>query len=78
MVACYLLLVAGLYYFIILPKRPPLDAFYLGIFVYGVYDTTNLATFDKWRPELALVDTLWGGTLFATTTYVITALWRGG
>lgn len=77
-VICYALLVVGLYYFIILPRRTPTDAFALGVLVYGVYDTTNLATFRKWKWELAVIDTLWGGVLFATTTVAVNVLLRGG
>jgi uncharacterized membrane protein len=70
-ILCYILLVTGLYYFIILPKRSVLDAFLLGIITYGVYDTTNYATINKWKWNLALLDTIWGGTLFALTTYIV-------
>lgn len=67
-VACYLLMIAGLYYFIIKDNRSVFDAFLLGILVYGVYDATTYAIFKKWSPLLAVVDTLWGGVLFALTT----------
>lgn len=69
-VACYLLLVSGLYYFILRSKRPIMDAFLLGVVIYGVYDTTNYATMTKWRWDLAVIDTVWGGTLFALTSYM--------
>jgi len=46
------------------------DAFLLGVFVYGVYETTSLALLRKWRPTTVLIDTLWGGILFALTTYL--------
>jgi uncharacterized membrane protein len=45
-------------------------AFFLGIFVYGVYETTTLAILRNWSPVTALIDTTWGGTLFAISTYV--------
>lgn len=67
---CYLLLIIGLNYFIISKNRTILEAFFFGLVIYGVYDTTNLATFKKWDPYLATMDTLWGGTLMATTTYI--------
>jgi len=70
-ILCYILLVTGLYYFIILPKRPILDAFLFGVLIYGVYDTTNHATIQKWKWYLALLDTIWGGTLFAITTHIV-------
>jgi uncharacterized membrane protein len=45
-------------------------AFFLGILVYGVYETTTLAILSNWSPVTAMIDTTWGGTLFALSTYV--------
>jgi uncharacterized membrane protein len=66
--ACYTILVSGLYYFIIRKKAPPKDAFLLGVLINGVYETTNYAFFKDWSPSLVLLDTLWGGILLSTTT----------
>jgi len=66
--ACYLLLVSGLYYFIIKKRAPPKDAFLLGVLINGVYETTNYAFFKEWSPLLVVMDTLWGGILLSTTT----------
>ncbi len=68
---CYVFLIFGLYYFIVLPKRSVLDAFLLGIVIYGVYETTNMALLSKWSWLTVLMDTLWGGILFAITTYIV-------
>jgi uncharacterized membrane protein len=68
--ACYTLLILGLNYFIIFPRRPVWDAFFLGCLVNGVFETTNYSIFKKWELETVVVDTLWGGVLFATTTYL--------
>jgi uncharacterized membrane protein len=70
-ILCYILLIFALNYFILRTKRPVLDAFLLGVVIYGVFDTTNLAIFKKWDNKIALMDTLWGGTLFALTTFII-------
>lgn len=67
---CYALLIAGLYYFILRTRRPITDAFLLGILIYGVYETTNYATFKKWTPFMLVTDTLWGGVLLALTTFI--------
>ena len=64
----YVLLVGGLFYFIIRRNRPIEEAFMLGILVYGVYEGTNYALFKRWSPTLAVMDTIWGGTLMAATT----------
>lgn len=66
--ACYIILVSGLYYFIIRKKAPPKDAFLLGVLINGVYETTNYAFFKDWSPFLVILDTLWGGILLSTTT----------
>jgi uncharacterized membrane protein len=50
------------------------DAFLLGLVIYGVYETTNWALFSKWSPMSVIIDTLWGGILFAATTYVTTRI----
>jgi uncharacterized membrane protein len=73
-ILCYLAIVLGINYFIIQPKRSPMDAFLLGLMVYAIYDTTNYATLKKWSPYLAAMDSIWGGTLFALTTYLTYAL----
>lgn len=66
----YLLIIFGLYYFIIQPKRSLLDAFLLGFVIYGVYETTSKALFNKWSWLTVLLDSLWGGILFLLTTYI--------
>lgn len=73
-VLCYILLIAGLNYFILSRHRPIHEAVLLGILVYGVFDTTNLAMFKKYRWNFALMDTLWGGALFGLVTSVVYAL----
>ena len=67
---CYAILVFLLYYFILSKKKKILDAFILGICVYGVYEATNYATFRNWPIYMVLVDTLWGGLLFAITAKI--------
>jgi uncharacterized membrane protein len=73
-VACYLFLIIGLNYFIIKPKKSVSDAFLFGLVVYGVYETTNYALFNKWSIYTVIMDTLWGGILFALTTYIVNKL----
>ena len=68
-VLCYIFLVAELYYFILMKKRPILEAFILGFFTYGVYNTTNYALITDFPLRLVFTDTLWGGVLFAVTTW---------
>ena len=68
-VLCYILLIGGLNYFIISKRKPLLDAFILGIVIYGVYETTTYALLENWSPKAVILDTLWGGILFTLTTY---------
>jgi uncharacterized membrane protein len=64
-------MISGFYYFIIRPRLSVFDAFLLGIFVYGVYGFTTLSIIKKWNLQTVIIDTLWGGLLYATLTYVI-------
>lgn len=66
----YLVMAFGLKYFIIDAKKNSWDAFLLGVVIYAVYEFTNLALFTKWSLGLALIDTVWGGILFALTVYI--------
>lgn len=68
---CYLFLIVGINYFIIKPKKSVSDAFLLGLIIYGVFETTNYALFNNWSIFTVIIDTLWGGILFALTTYLI-------
>lgn len=69
-IACYIILVSSLYYFVINKKGSYLDAFLLGFFIYGVYETTNMAIFKDWSYKVGLIDLSWGGFLFLITTYL--------
>ena len=71
---CYLFLITGINYFIIKPRKSVKEAFLLGIVIYGVYETTNYALFKNWWLTTVLLDTLWGGILFAITTYIVNLL----
>ena len=68
---CYIALVYGLYYFIIRDRRGVFDAFLLGLVIYSVYDLTTLALLKNWFVKTAVIDSLWGGILFAMTTGLV-------
>jgi len=70
-VICYILLITGLYYFILQNRRPISDAFFLGIVIYGVYESTTYALLKQWKLKTMIMDTLWGGILFALTTGIV-------
>lgn len=68
-IMCYILLIGGLWYFILREKKGVFDAFILGLVIYGVYETTTCALFKNWDPKIVIMDSLWGGTLLALTTF---------
>lgn len=70
-VLCYIALISGLNYFILSDHRKTfMDAFWFGIVVYAVYETTNKALLRSWKWSTVLIDTLWGGVLFALVTFI--------
>jgi uncharacterized membrane protein len=70
-ILCYIFLVFGLNYFILNKNKSVLDAFLLGIIIYGVYETTNYSLLKNWSIVTVIMDTLWGGILFALTTFIM-------
>lgn len=69
-IICYIILISSIYYFIIYKNNNLLDAFLLGFFIYGVFETTNMAIFKKWDYKVGIIDMIWGGVLFLITTYL--------
>ena len=45
-------------------------AFILGLCIYATYDFTNMAIIKGYRLDLSLIDSVWGGVLYATSTYL--------
>jgi len=69
-ILCYIVLVFGLYYFIIKEKKHPFEAAILGWVIYLVYEFTNYAILDGWDLKTVMYDGIWGGVLFGITTYL--------
>lgn len=69
-ILCYIALIFGLWYFILREKKSWKEAFLLGIVIYAVYETTNYATLKQWKQKTVVMDTLWGGILFAVVTKI--------
>ena len=69
-ILCYIFVLFALYYFIIEPKRNVHSAFLLGFCMYGMFETLNYGLFKNWRVLPLIFDSLWGGILFALTTYI--------
>jgi uncharacterized membrane protein len=66
----YVVLVTGLYYFIMLDGKTPIQAAILGWLIYLTYEFTNKAIFSNWSWRTVLMDGLWGGILFGLTTWL--------
>ena len=73
----YLLFVAGLMFFVIVPglnanslKATLLKAALFGLITYATYDLTNLATLKDWPALLSIVDMLWGTFLSASVSCI--------
>ena len=79
----YLLYIAGILYFAILPalrgadiKIALLNGAILGFLCYATYDLTNKATIEKWPWSIVFIDLIWGTVLtstVATLSYIITS-----
>jgi uncharacterized membrane protein len=68
----YLLYLGGVLFFAMAPalaaqslKTAALYGALLGLFAYGTYDLTNLATLKGWTVPLVVADMLWGALLTA-------------
>ena len=70
-ILCYIVMITGLYYFIIKDKKPVKDAIILGLIVFSTYELTNLALLKEWNYITVIADTVWGGILFGMTTWCV-------
>ena len=73
-IICYIALIFGLNYFILNSGKSKedmiRDAIILGLVIYTVYETTNYALINMWEPNVALIDSIWGGALFGLTAFI--------
>ncbi len=67
----YIILITGLYYFVIGPNKTAKEGAFFGLVVYGVFDFTNHAIIENYPLPLAIMDTIWGTFLCGTTTLLI-------
>jgi len=74
----YVLLAIGLYYLSInktdIMTKVKLSALF-GLITYGVYDFTNGAIFKDWDFKLAIMDTMWGSILCASSMYAYSQIY---
>jgi uncharacterized membrane protein len=73
----YIFIWIVLYYFILKDmnktnyKNKLFEAFLLGFSCYAIFDFTNLAIFKDYDLLTAMIDMIWGGSVFLLTTYLI-------
>ena len=73
-VIAYIILITGLFYFVIMPNKSVAEGAFFGTVMYGVFDFTNHAIFKKYNLSLAIIDITWGTVLCAITTFIVKAL----
>lgn len=66
----YIFITFTIYIFIIKGKLSLLHAGLLGFFIYGIYEATSFAILKDWTILTILIDSIWGGILFFTTTFL--------
>ena len=67
---CYIFLTTGIFYFAIQKNMSITECALLGLFVYGVYETTNKAILKNWLYKTVVIDTLWGAVLFSLSVFI--------
>lgn len=70
-ILAYVALIAAYYIFIYIPNEPLHKAALLGLFIYAVYDGTNLALFKNYDYTTAAIDTIWGSVLFSLVWFIV-------
>ena len=70
-ILAYICIVLLIYIFVFMNNLSSQHAFLLGFLTYGVYHGTNLACFEKWPYYLVVSDSIWGGILFASSSYIM-------
>ena len=70
-VIVYIIIITGLYYFIIGPNKSYKDGAFFGLVIYGIFNFTNHALFDNYSLSLVIIDLIWGMTICGTTTFIM-------
>ena len=74
MLCTYLLMAFTVYYFSVVKKFDLFDMFVLGLVIYGIYELTNYTTFENWSLNMVIIDSVWGGIIFSSTSYILKKL----
>jgi len=69
-ILAYIFMALGFKKFIIDTNQSSEMAFILGLVIYGTYESTNMAIFDKWNIKSFFIDIIWGAILFYLTSKI--------
>ena len=81
-IICYILLTLAIYYFVVVPELNSsnfdiiIKGMLLGLVIYGVYNTTNLATVNQFGIKEAIVDTMWGSIVVGFIGFISIYLYK--
>jgi uncharacterized membrane protein len=81
-IICYILLTLAIYYFVVVPELHSsnfdiiIKGMLLGLVIYGVYNTTNLATVNQFGIKEAIIDTMWGSILVGFIGFISIYLYK--
>jgi len=70
-VIVYIIIITGLYYFIIGPNKSYKDGAFFGLVIYGIFNFTNHALLDNYSLSLVIIDLIWGMTICGFTTFIM-------
>ena len=77
----YLIFIAALLFFVINPAidkgsvwQAVWTGAFLGLAMYATYDLTNLATLKDWPITITMIDLVWGTSITAATSGIVTRI----
>jgi len=70
-VIVYIIIITGLYYFIIGPNKSAKDGAFFGLVIYGIFNFTNHALLDNYSLSLVIIDLIWGMIICGITTLIV-------
>ena len=70
-VIVYIIIITGLYYFIIGPNKSYKDGAFFGLVIYGIFNFTNHALLDNYSLSLVMIDLIWGMIICGITTLIV-------
>ena len=76
-ILAYIIMIIG-YYFLVYENEVPnyFKAGILGLVMFGVYDFTNYATFNKWDIKILSMDISWGIVLSLLTVFITDKIYK--